>query len=291
MKIANECIICKEKLISKKKAIVVPFLAERIFHTKAFSTNLIRCKNCGFQFYSLRPDEDEMIRLYNDYRGESYIKQRFKYEPWYTKRLNDSLFFKSSTLIKRRNSLIEQLEIYKPGISQSLTTVLDYGGDKGQLIEGIFNHAKKFVYEISNVELLPGIEKATYPSSMTFDFIICSNVLEHVSYPTDILDKITRMAHDNTVIYLEVPYEQPYSADTLVKRIIQQTVLLFLRPRQFFITFGRGMFTHMHEHLNYFSEKSLQLLLKEAGYKKAAVKVATINNANYFCCFATKTDH
>jgi hypothetical protein len=291
MKTEDQCIICKENLIFKRKAIVVPFLAERIFLRKAFRTHLIRCKNCGFQFYALRPDEDEMIRLYENYRSESYIKQRFKHEPWYTKKLNDSLFYKSSTLLNRRNSLIEQCEIYSPGMTQSLKTILDYGGDNGQLIVGICNHAKKYVYEISNVELLPGIEKATYPSPITFDFIICSNVLEHVSYPEKTLDRITSMAHDKTIIYLEVPFEQPYSAATLAKRITQQIILLFLRPKQFINTFGQGMLTHMHEHLNYFTEKSLHLLLQNAGYEKITVKVETINNAKYFCCFAIKSNH
>ena len=289
MKIADQCIICKEMKIIKKDAIVVPFLADRIFGRKAFRTFLICCENCGFKFYAIRPDDTELMHLYDNYREERYLKQRFKHEPWYTKRLNDNLFNRPSIHIDRRNSLIKQIELYNPEITKKIKTVLDYGGDKGQLINGLFEQAKKYVYEISNVDLLPGIEKAIYPSPITFDLIICSNVFEHVSYPDEILKKITEMAHENTLLFLEVPFEHPYSAVTILKRIIQQTMLLFLRPAQFRSTFGRGMFIHMHEHLNYFSRKSLQLLLEDAGYKKIIINVEKINNGKSYCCLAVKS--
>jgi len=46
-------------------------------------------------------------------------------------------------------------------------------GTKDNLLTGFSEVSKKFVYEISNIELLPGIEKAEYPSDRTYDFIVC----------------------------------------------------------------------------------------------------------------------
>ena len=288
MEIANQCVICKGKEIKRKRATVVPFLTNRIFGRNSFRTSLIYCKTCGFQFYAVRFNENELVRLYNNYRDDEYIRQRNKYEPWYTRRLNDGLFARTETLLNRKKSLLELTENYCLGFSDQIGTVLDFGGDKGQLLDGVFNQSKKFVYEISNVELLPGINRAFFPSPDTFDFIICSNVLEHVSYPAETIKMIWDMAHENSIVYLEVPFEQPYSVSTIVKRIVQQSMLLIFRPLQFIETFGLGMLTHMHEHVNYFSVKSLQILIENAGFKNVDISVRSICNSRYFCCFAKK---
>ncbi|MEI7525803.1 MAG: class I SAM-dependent methyltransferase [Mariniphaga sp.] len=288
MKIADQCIICNQKKITLSKAIVVPFIAERVFNRKAFRTYLISCENCGFQFYAVRLDDAELVRLYDGYRDDQYIRQRNRHEPWYTHKLNDRLFAKPATLNIRSKAIVDLVEHYEPGISNHFKKVVDYGGDKGQLLDGILDHAEKYVYEISNVDLLPGISKAVHPSPITFDFIICSNVFEHVSYPEELLKKMSQMAHQDTVVYLEIPNEQPFGAYTLAKRIVQQTLLLLLRPRQFMDTFGPGMLTHMHEHVNYFSEQSLHILLENIGFKDIDISVQTINQAKFFCCFAKK---
>jgi len=91
-----------------------------------------------------------------------------------------------------------------------------------------------------------------------------------------------------SVIYLEVPYEQPFSFSTLSKRIAQQDVVVFLRPHLFFLMFKPGMLTHMHEHVNYFSEKSVNYLLENIGFKDIQVKMDIINNARFLCAFARK---
>lgn len=288
MKIANQCVICENDNFISRNAIVVPFLADRIFKRNSFITSLIHCKNCDFQFYAIRLEDKELVLLYDNYRDDRYIEQRNKYEPWYTHRLNNRLFSNPTLMKNRRDSVIEQANSYDSDSFQKINTVLDFGGDKGQLLDGIFNKCEKYVFEISNVDLLPGIKKAVYPSPITFDFIICANVFEHVSYPVETLKIISEMAHDNTILYLEVPYEKPYSSITLIKRIIQQLMLLFFRPRVFISTFGRGMLTHMHEHVNYFSRKSLSILLENAGYKNISINVRTIYNAKFFCCLAKK---
>ncbi len=203
MKKANSCIICNSQNLKKHNAIVVPFIADRIFHKKAFHTWLLKCKSCDMEFFDLRFEHDEMKRLYSDYRGENYIKQRNKYEPWYTKKLNDSLFAKSKTWHVRQTSLVKMALDYEPEIESRINSILDFGGDKGQLISGIFNRTRKYVYEISNVELLPGVEKAEYPSKIKYDFIVCSNVFEHVSFSQESVRLMYEMGSEQSVLYLE----------------------------------------------------------------------------------------
>jgi hypothetical protein len=288
MNFADYCVICGNRNLKRYNAIVVPFIAERIFQKKAFHVWLMKCKTCGFQFFDLRFDDAELCRLYSDYRNESYISQRNRNEPWYTRKLNDSLLNKLKTWTIRKKSLVQNLTNYEPNIEARIKSILDFGGDKGQLIDGIFGNTRKYVYEISNVELLPGIERAACPSKNYYDLIVCSNVLEHISYPDKCIKFMHKMGNEGSVLYIEVPEEQPYSFYTLSKRLIQQILLLFSRPMLFLCMLKPGMFTHMHEHVNYFSKKSIQYLLEHNGYKDIQVNLSLINKAKVICAFARK---
>ncbi len=288
MKTIENCLICGNCGTKKHNAIVVPFIAERVFNKKPFKINLLECKKCGFMFFNLRLDDDEMNKLYSGYRDKNYIKQRNKHEPWYTNRFNDTLFNNNDHLNNRRELLIKLYKAYPPVLNVKIKSILDFGGDKGQLIDQIFNEAKKYVYEISNVELLPNIEKVDDSSCGVYDFVICSNVLEHVSFPRSIIQQINKMTHDKTIFYLEVPYEQPYCSGTLIKRIFQQTALLLFRFTDFISMLKPGMFTHMHEHINYFSVNSICQLLQSEGFSNIKISIEKSNSTKLICCFAQK---
>ncbi len=288
MKIIEYCLICGNRNLTRKNAIVVPFVAERIFQKKSFHAWLMGCKTCGFKFFDLRFDDHELDKLYADYRDESYIRQRNRYEPWYTHKLHDRLFNNPGSWNNRRSSLVQMATDYEPGIGTRIKSILDFGGCKGQLIEGIFGDTRKYVYEISNVEVSPGIERAEYPSRNTYDLIVCSNVLEHVSYPHESVRLMYQMADKGSVLYLEVPDEQPHSLFTLAKRSVQQMLLLLLRPKLFVSMLKPGMFTHMHEHVNFFSRESVRYLLEHNGYNEIQVRLTNINYVNCICAFARK---
>ena len=61
----SKCVICEGAIVQLKRALVAPFLAERIWNRTPFCVGLVQCESCGFMFYNPRLDDDELHRLYN----------------------------------------------------------------------------------------------------------------------------------------------------------------------------------------------------------------------------------
>jgi hypothetical protein len=126
----NECLICGSGVVTVKQAVISDFLLERIWDgKKEKQTELIFCKDCGFAFYSLRPTDEEMSRLYSGYRNEQYRKQRQRFESWYTEEMNnhneDMEAYES-----RQNHMTKILQENAIDVS-AVRNALDYGGDTG----------------------------------------------------------------------------------------------------------------------------------------------------------------
>src|SRR5690606_14594424 len=80
--------------------------------------------------------------------------------------------------------------------------------------------------------------------SCAYDLVVCSQVMEHVPYPADMLLDMRERMHDGTILYLEVPHE-PLMRDAVEHRA----------PRK----------QHWHEHVNFFSPRPLGNLLAACG--------------------------
>ncbi|MCK8248898.1 class I SAM-dependent methyltransferase, partial [Erwinia amylovora] len=87
--------------------------------------------------------------------------------------------------------------------------ILDYGGDTGN--NAPFENQRKLlhVYDIGHRQVVKGavkIDKAKMRVTR-YDLIVCANVLEHVSYPADVLNEIVPLMDKDTILYVEVPFE------------------------------------------------------------------------------------
>ena len=238
---------------------MAPFLANRIWNREAFAAEYIHCSRCDFGFFNPRLEPAEEARLYKGYRDEEYLTVRHSTEPWYTASLNSS-FDDLQTMDARRRRL---RKIFSNCLSSAgPTSVLDFGGDRGELIDALFPGSEKFVYDISGVQPLPGIRSVSLAegTQKCFGLIICSNVLEHVANPRGLLREIESVAKPGTFIFLEVPIESPGDLRTIVKRLIQETILFVTRPTLAIQLLKLRSINVMHEHLNFFSLRSLERL-------------------------------
>jgi hypothetical protein len=257
----SSCVVCGGRISVRRKGSVAPFLAHRIWNRPAFPIDLVRCEQCDFMFFNPRLDPDEEGRLYSQYRSEEYQQMRHSTEPWYTKRFNAALS-KPELMQTRRARLSEVLTRHLAG--RPISNVLDFGGDRGALVRGLIPCAKPYVYDISAVTPEPGVERAADLAAcrvQEFDLILNSNVLEHVAYPRVLLEQIRSVASDQTLLFIEVPFEFPFSRELVVRRIVQLGVLLAARPSIGLSLAGPRGLCLMHEHVNYFGAKSLQALM------------------------------
>lgn len=235
----DQCPACYSLNIVKTPCKLARFVVWRATQTSTpenVNTHAIFCSDCKYLGSDLRFTPEEESNLYVNYRDDEYNRIRIECEPNYAERL---LTFKDvGSYYNDRKKVLE--EIIRKNIDlESIKNVLDYGGDEGRFIPDCFPNAKKYVYEVSGAKPLPGIE--TYDIGNyngPVDFIICAQLLEHMSDPSGLINLIKKLIDENSWVYFEVPN---YPMPTL--------------PPYF------------HEHINIFCRSSFSALLKRNGFQ------------------------
>lgn len=258
----SSCVICEQPIRHLKKALVAPFLAKRIWKKPPFCVDLVECDGCGFMFYNPRLDDGELQREYEGYRSDEYLRMRHSYEPWYTAKFNEDLGSQRSYEIRR--ALLAPILRNHVG-RRKICRVLDYGGDHGDLITGLFDGAQLFLYDISGATPLPGVTPTREPASCEADLIVNSNVLEHVGFPRVLVGQILEAAPDGGLVFVEVPCEFALGFARIARRIAQVGIMSLRRPSLVPRLFRPAAFYMMHEHINYFTERCLTTLMEACG--------------------------
>ena len=264
MRTVSQCLICSGDSLASYPAIFSPFIAMRIWSRDPFPINIMRCARCDFCFAESRLEPDEEKQLYRDYRGAEYQAVREGCEPWYTKEFNARL--STGTMEKRRAPIGE---IFKKNVPAGLRSILDFGGDRGDLFDGLLPGATTFVYDISGIAAAPGVQPLRTLKeceARSFDLIGCSNVLEHVAAPRDLMSDIRRLAEPETLVFLEVPSETPFGLLNYAKRTAQETILLVRRPQLALSMLPLRFLRQVHEHVNFFSLRSLVKLMEHSRF-------------------------
>ncbi len=213
-------------------------------------------------FYNPRLDDGDLRRLYENYRSEEYQKMRHASEPWYTAKFNTDL----ASPLSYKNRRAKLAPILRKHVGErKIHRVLDYGGDRGDLIVGLFDGAEAFVYDISGIPAATGAIATTDPAGCEADLIINSNVLEHVGFPRILVGEILKAAPKGGLVFLEVPCEFAFGLPRIARRLAQIGVMALAHPalaRHILRPAGLYM---MHEHINYFTERSLIELMRSCG--------------------------
>ena len=256
------CVICDGKISQLKRALVAPFLATRIWNRAPFCVDLVQCESCRFMFYNPRLDDDDLRRLYSNYRSEEYQKMRHASEPWYTPKFNTDLA--SPHHYETRRAKVGPILRQHVG-NRKISRILDYGGDRGDLVVGLFEGAQTLVYDISGIKAAKGVTATNDPSECKADLIVNSNVLEHVGFPRIHVSEILEAAPEGGLVFLEVPCEFPLGPSRIVRRLAQIGVMALTRPAQARFVIRPASLYMMHEHINYFTERSLTTLMRSSG--------------------------
>jgi len=251
---ASRCVVCDGEIRTRRRALVAPFLATRIWNRKPFELDLVECRACGFIFYNPRLDAADEGRLYSGYRSPEYQKMRHSSEVWYTESFNEGLASPGS-YAARRPMLTRILSQYLG--DRTLTRVLDYGGDRGDLVCGLIEGAGAFVFDISGIAPAEGVTAVSDPRGCAADLIVSSNVLEHVGFPRVLLAGMLEAAPPGGLLFLEVPSETPFGLARLARRAAQIGIMAVTHPELAASVLRPSALYMMHEHINYFTEKTL----------------------------------
>lgn len=185
-------------------------------------TNMLgSCSNCEFHYSLHRFDDDELQKLYTGYRDATYVQQRQECETEYKQELY------SAEYIQQRKQFIDKLINKHAG---EVNSILDYGGDDGTYIPDV---PDKFVYDVSGVKPLAGVQQYDPDNHIKFDLVMNCQVLEHVSNMDQLIDRLKSLTKQ--YLYIEVPaYRVPPPPNMIVG-----------------------------EHINFFRQRSLHALLNK----------------------------
>ena len=138
-------------------------------------------------------------------------------------------------------------------------------GDRGDLVCGLVDGAAAFVYDISGIPAVDGVTATSNPAECKADLVINSNVLEHVGFPRLLLQEIVKAVPPGGLVYLEVPRESPFGVARVSRRVGEAGIVALTRPVLARHVLRPASLYLMHEHINYFSERSLAALMRSGG--------------------------
>lgn len=271
------CPGCGGEPVRHWPALVAPFIAARALRRPVETCALLQCGSCDLRFFDLRFEQAEIERLYRGYREEGYFRERHRYEPWYTRALNES---RGGDPEGRKECVLRALAPHAE--LASVLSVLDYGGDAGQMIPDALGR-EKAVYELSDVAPVPGVRRISLEEELAdgYDVVLASHVLEHHSEPSLLARKLRALTRDGGLLYLEVPWERTWlglvGTGPLTEAYLRALARggLALRAIDFVSTAARTFlgavppfgFLKLHEHLNFFDVRSLAALAASAGFE------------------------
>lgn len=269
-RVARRCICCDGVNILKSPAVLMPFVSDRalgyapveIDDSWGLSTipngfaysicNTLACSDCGFLFLDIRFSDAEMTSLYRNYRGDEYTELREQYEPGYRERnraLNVGVTF------------IEAVEDFlRPHLDTSIR-ILDWGGDTGINSPFARERSQLHIYDISNKPVIEGASVVDLNTARQNDYslIVCSQVLEHVPYPDELLLEVSSVMSADSVLYIELPVEKLILEGGEVQSLVSKK-------------------RHWHEHINFYTENSLKQLLDRCDMTILELKITKVQH-------------
>jgi len=252
------------------------------------TSHLVSCASCSIKYFTEPFSSDEFERMYSGYRNSEYQRRRHKYEPWYSKKINDAIGHSAEVLEVRRLHLENLLSsvITPDGSKVILKRVLDVGGDEGQFIPAQESITDKAVLEISGIKPLIGVEVITsWDQAHDFqpDFIMICHVLEHLENPLETLENASKILSKGDLLYIEIPLDGPARIPKLFrsKFYYQYTKflcrfpplficadLLGLASKKFLGWSIWGSVIKQSEHINFFNESSIRQVVEAMGFSQ-----------------------
>ena len=198
---------------------------------------IFECCDCGLVFLS----EDEHIN--ESFYENSNMHQSFDFYKW----RNETFVDDTRRFEFLKNSLVNK-------------KVLDFGSGNGGFLELTKNISKKVLGVELEKAIIPFYKEKKIPLennldniSDKFDIITSFHVIEHIKEPFEILNKLKNLLQDNGKLIIEVPNAND--------------VLLTIYENEAF-----SNFTYWSCHLYLYTQHTLNLLAKQAGFEVEFIK-------------------
>lgn len=281
------CISCGALVCKSYWGVIAPFISDFVRPEHPPIVKLLECSSCGHRFFSYRFSDSEMSRLYSGYRGPNYFSVRNKAEPWYRESTN-SANLNPDIVSSRKQGLLSFLRSHLPPDKKDFVCA-DVGGDAGQFIPLELASAA-YVVEKSDQKTVEGVKRVSAVTDISegIDLIVCAHVLEHLPDPVSFIRQTLNAAAmaQGCLVYLEVPLERYHISDAMSSAGYKSYLESLLRFRPLLVladfasVLARGFLNRvfppliikMHEHLSFFTPRSLEECLRDLGFETVEVK-------------------
>ena len=157
-----------------------------------------QCMNCGFIWFSPRPDENDMLTKYRRTTRLGDVKIRWQTQVESTKPDDD----------KRAFEIAKRISNYRRTENLSIA---DIGGSEGYNLKYFLRDNSCYIVDF---EKWDSIGSARYlgetiediPNELRFDLVLYCHILEHLVDPMKELFAIKSKLNANGIIYIEVPF-------------------------------------------------------------------------------------
>ena len=213
------------------------------------------CEHCSFIQTSVPFHDDDIMRLYVDYRSPSYHQQRIWYEPEYAA-IAAAVGYDPVEVRTRTTALTAFLR--KELRTADPLTILDYGGSDGRFIPDI--PGSKYVFEISDIDPVPGVARIRSESELgKYSLVLLAHVTEHATHPLNLVRKLSAYVEPGGHLYIETPQE----ISDQQRKELRNGVPRFDIP--------------IHEHINSYCLTAVAALLEAAGFTAVAIESAFVD--------------
>lgn len=227
----------------------------RRVHTLYAFVEMQVCSHCSFIQTKIPFRDEDINRLYIDYREPSYHNERIKYEPTYAA-IASAVGYDQTEIRTRTTALNSFLERALP--THDFSTILDYGGSDGRFMPNL--KASKFIYDVSKLEPLPGITRIDSESELgTYALVLLAHVTEHVPHPLNLIRKLRSYVQPGGYLYIETPHDV---SDEKRTALLQGTGRLQIG---------------IHEHINSYCAPAVSALLMSAGFEVVAIECTPVD--------------
>jgi hypothetical protein len=210
------------------------------------------CTHCFFIQTKIPFHDDDIMRLYCDYRSPAYNRERIHYEPEYAE-VAPAIGQDDREVSTRRSALSTFL--HKGLQTSNPLTMIDYGGSDGRFIPDI--PGSKSVYEISNVDPIPGVTRIKSELELgTYSIVLFAHVTEYVTHPLNLVRKLIAYVEPGGYLYIETPQE---ISDQQGSELQHSALRLDIG---------------IHEHSNYYCVPAVAALFGAAGFTVVAMESA-----------------
>ncbi len=240
------------KQMVRSVAVIPQKLLDRVSQLTAF-VEIQMCEACSF-VQAKRPfHEEDITRLYADYREESYNRERIEMEPSYAAKAAE--VGHSTVELETRTTAATRFLKEHMTVGEGFS-ILDFGGSDGKFMPRI--EAKKFVFEISNVQPIKGVTRIHSEAELgTYSLVQLAHVVEHVVEPLGLVKHVAERVAPGGHLYIETPQE--------LTDVEREDLKMGRR------TVG------IHEHINSYCVQAVTKLIEQAGLSVVAVEATPVN--------------